>query len=385
MKRIQRSLRKRIRLAVGLMSGSSTDGVDAALVRIRADRDRMRVRVVHFLTEAYPARLRKRLILAAEGDPTLHEAAELDVMLGEIFARTARNLLAAADVSADRVDVLGSHGHTLLHRPPSGTRVPCTVQVGSGDVIAERTGIPTVTDFRARDMAAGGQGAPLVPYVDYLLFRKPGKVRALQNIGGIANVTVVAEAMDSVIAFDTGPGNAMIDHAVALATRGRRRFDRDGRMAASGVVNPDLLRRLHAHPFFSRPIPRSTGRETFGSAYTLSLTRGRISPRDLVATLTRFTAESIHRGYRDHVLESCPPDEILVSGGGAHNRTLMAHLAGIFHPLPVRHLDHHGILPDNKEAVAFAVLAHETLLGQPGNLPSATGAAGPVVLGKVSY
>jgi len=367
------------------MSGSSTDGVDAALVRIRTDRDRMRVRVVQFLTEAYPAALRKRLIQAAEGDPPLVEAAELDVLMGEVFARSAGKLLEAADVSAERVDVIGSHGHTLLHRPPSGRKVPCSIQVGSGDVIAERTGIPTVTEFRGRDLAAGGQGAPLVPYVDYLLFRKPGKVRALQNIGGIANVTVVAEAMDSVIAFDTGPGNAMIDHAVTLATRGRCRYDRDGRMAAAGVVDKNLLRRLHAHPFFSRPIPRSTGRETFGSAFTQSLIRGRTSPRDLVATLTLFTAESIHRGYRDHILESCPPDEILVSGGGAHNRTLMKHLTGIFHPLPVRCLDHHGILPDNKEAVAFAVLAHETLLGRPGNLPAATGAAWPVVLGKVSY
>jgi len=385
MDRIIRSLQKKTRLAIGLMSGSSTDGVDAALVRIRPTEERVRVRILHFRFTPYPPRIRKRLIRAAEEETGLTEATELDLMLGEVLAGAATSLLEEAGITPGRVDVIGSHGHTVLHRPPAGRNPGLSRQVGSGDVIAERTGIPTVTGFRTRDMVVGGQGAPLVPYVDYLLFRRPGRVRALQNIGGIANVTVVSEAVESVVAFDTGPGNAMIDHAVVLATRGRRRLDRDGRMAASGVVNRNLLARLHAHPFFARPIPRSVGRETFGASWVETLARGRTGARDLVATLTRFTAESIHRSYREHVCPRFRPDEVLVSGGGAHNRTLMRHLTELFHPIKVARLDHPGgIDPDNKEATAFAILAHETLRGRPGNLPSATGAAWPVVLGKLS-
>jgi anhydro-N-acetylmuramic acid kinase len=384
MERICRSLAKKTRLALGLMSGSSTDGVDVALVRIRPEPERFHARVVAFRCDPYPAPLRRRLIRAAEGEVGLGEAAELDVLLGAVFAERALALLARLGIASSRVDVIGSHGHTLLHRPPQPRRPAFSIQAGSGDVIADRTGIPTVTGFRGRDLVAGGQGAPLVPYVDHLLFRRPGRVRALQNIGGIANVTVVADTADRTVAFDTGPGNAMIDHAVALATGGRRRYDRDGRMAARGRIDRAVLERLHAHPFFARPVPRSTSRETFGAALTERLARGRTSARDLVATLTRFTAESIHRSYREHVPARLSPAEILVSGGGAHNRTIMAHLAELFRPVPVRPLHRFGFDPDSKEAAAFAILGHETLAGRPGNLPSATGAARPVVLGRLS-
>lgn len=384
MKRILRSLGKKTRLAVGLMSGSSADGVDAALVRIREEGGRLAVRVVAFRTETYPARWRRRLIAASESEVSLDEACTLDIRLGEMFAGATERLLEDAGVRATRVDVIGAHGHTLLHRPPSARTVPCSCQVASGDVIAERTGVPTVTEFRGRDQAAGGQGAPLVPYVDCLLFHEPGRARALQNIGGIANVTLVTDTPEDTVAFDTGPGNAMIDHAVSLATGGRRRFDRDGRMAAAGAINRNLLQRLHAHPFFARPVPRSTGRETFGARWTEALAGGSTSARDLVATLTRFTAESIIRAHHEHLTPRARPDEILVSGGGAHNTTLMRHLAELAHPVPVRALSWRGIDPDNKEAAAFAVLAHETLCGRPGNLPAATGAHGPVVLGKIS-
>lgn len=384
MKRILRSLGKKTRLAVGLMSGSSADGVDAALVRIREDGDRLAVRVVEYLSEPYPARLRRRLIAASEAEVSLDEACTLDIRLGELFAAAVEQMLDATGVRSARVDVIGAHGHTLLHRSRSARGVPCSCQAASGDVIAERTGIPTVTGFRGRDQAAGGEGAPLVPYVDRLLFHRTGRARALQNIGGIANVTLVTDAPEDTVAFDTGPGNAMIDHAVSLATRGRRRFDRGGRMAAAGTVNRNLLDRLHAHPFFARPVPRSTGRETFGARWTEALATGCTSARDLVATLTRFTAESIIRAHQQHLHPRARPDEILVSGGGAHNTTLMHHLAELAHPIPVHPLAHRGIDPDNKEAAAFAVLAHETLCGRPSNLPAATGAGWPVVLGQIS-
>lgn len=389
MRRIVDSLKKKTRLAVGLMSGTSTDGVDAALVRIgqrtdAQDRPRLRVRVLAFRSDAYNARMRARLIDAAENPLDAADACTLDRSLGETFARSVARLLDDANVRPERVDVIGSHGHTVRHQPPVGRRPGFSLQLGSGDLIAERTGIPTVTEFRGRDMAVGGQGAPLVPFVDAALFGGTRRRRALQNIGGIANLTVVGESMDDVIAFDTGPGNAMIDHAAWLATGGRQRYDRGGRIAARGTVNKSMLRRLLEHAYFTLPVPKSTGREAFGRAAVEKLARGRTRPGDLVATLTRFTAESIALGYRRHVLGDAPLHEVLLSGGGAHNLTLRAHLEDLLHPIPVRPLERFGLTPDNKEAAAFAVLAHETLAGRPSNLPAATGATWPVILGKVS-
>ena len=386
--RLRRVLEQPERVGVGLMSGTSADGVDAALVRLRGAGLETRFEVLAFRQFPYSAPLRRRVLRAAAEGST-RDVCELNVLVAEAFAAAA---LETARAAGTTVDFIGSHGQTLHHVPPARGRaraagVPSSLQVGSGAVIAERTGAVTVSDFRPRDLAAGGQGAPLVALFDFLAFRRARGHVALQNLGGIANVTVVGSGPEDVIAFDNGPGNMVIDALAARATMGRQRMDRDGRMAAAGRVDRGLLRRLLAHPFLAVPPPKSTGREAFGQAYADALirNRGARGARDLLATVTRFTAEAIHRSYAEFVLPDRRVLEVLVSGGGARNPVLMAHLRELFAPLPVRPVVEHGLTPENKEAVAFAVLAHETLHGHAGNLPAATGAGWPVVLGQVAW
>jgi anhydro-N-acetylmuramic acid kinase len=262
-----------------------------------------------------------------------------------------------------------------------------TLQLGEAAIVAARTGAVTVSDFRVADMAVGGEGAPLVPYADWVLFRKPGKRRALQNIGGIANVTVVGERLDDVYAFDSGPGNMVIDALAARLTGGEETCDRDGIFSARGRVLPDLLARLvDEDDFLRRPPPKSTGRERYGRAFAerLVATAPGARPEDLLATAVAFTAESIALAYRTFVLPRTTVDEVLVSGGGAHNPTLMAALASRLAPLPVHVFSDGGIPAAAKEAVAFALLAVEAVHATPANVPAATGARRPAVLGKTS-
>jgi anhydro-N-acetylmuramic acid kinase len=265
--------------------------------------------------------------------------------------------------------------------------IASTLQIGEPAAIAAATGAVTVGDFRVADVAVSGEGAPLVPYVDWVLFRKPGAVRALQNIGGIANVTVVGDRLEDVFAFDTGPGNLVIDALAARATDGAERLDRDGSLSARGRVLPDLLRALLDDDYLRRPPPKSTGRERYGRAFVEGLLAAHpgLDPFDLLATAVAFTAEAIAASYRNFVLPRATVEEVLVSGGGAHNATLMTHLARALAPLPVRRLgDAHGGIPgDAKEAVAFALLAVEAVHGTPANVPAATGARRPAVLGKI--
>jgi anhydro-N-acetylmuramic acid kinase len=255
--------------------------------------------------------------------------------------------------------------------------------LGEAAVIAERTGLPVISDFRARDVAAGGEGAPLVPLVDWLLFRARDRVRGLLNLGGIANLTIVPPSLEEVYAFDTGPGNMPLD--LVCRASWHEPFDRDGSRAASGSVDPGLLAEFLLDPFFAQPPPRSTGREVFGAGFVEPLlTRFRGRERDLLATLTALSAEAVHHAYRTFVVPRSPIQELIVSGGGVHNRTLMGHLARHFAPVSVRSLAELGMDPDAKEAVAFAVLANESLFANPGNLPAATGASGSRILGKIT-
>jgi anhydro-N-acetylmuramic acid kinase len=286
------------------------------------------------------------------------------------------------------VDAVGSHGQTVWHRPPAEGRRGATLQIGDAATIAERTGIPVVSDFRSRDVAAGGHGAPLVPYVDRLLFSLPDRSRALQNIGGIGNVTRVPPrgSDEPVFAFDTGPGNALIDAAVELATGGRLTFDRDGQLAARGRIDDALLADLLRHPFFAAEPPKSTGREEFGRPFVARLTtalepEGDADWLEIVATLTELTARTIADAYRRWLLPR-GLDEVVITGGGARNPTLVRRISELLHPLPVLTGDALGVDPEAKEAVAFAVLAWAHLRGIPANVPSATGAAGPRVLGS---
>jgi anhydro-N-acetylmuramic acid kinase len=365
------------------MSGTSMDGVDAAVCRIGGSGPTARLRVLRFLHRPYPRRLRERLRALAEGGTSAREVCLLNDAVGQVLADAAAAAVRAAGV---RPDFAGSHGQTVWHEPGRGGRRTATLQIGEASLIAERLRCPVVSDFRPRDCAAGGQGAPLVPYADWVLFRRPGRVLALQNLGGIGNVTVVTERLEEVFAFDTGPANLPVDEAVRAVTGGRESMDRGGRRAARGHVDAVLLRGLLRHPFLRRSPPRSSGREEFGARFVAAVRRRRprIRPDDLVATLTRFSAEATADAYRRYLLPRARPDVVLLSGGGARNPVLVAHLGELLAPVPVRLTDDAGLPGPAKEAAAFALLASETLTGVPCNLPAATGAARRVVLGKVT-
>jgi anhydro-N-acetylmuramic acid kinase len=370
------------RRVVGLISGTSADGIDAALVELEGAGETTRARLLAFRTRPFDPDVRARVL--AVGDARADELLRLHYRLGEEFARAALEVMEQARRDGLPVHLIGSHGQTARHHPRAGAADgrAATLQLAEPAIIAERTGLPVVADFRPRDIAAGGEGAPLVPLVDWLLFRRAGATRACLNMGGIANVTVVTERLETVRAFDLGPANMPLDIVVHAWTDGAETFDRDGARAARGRVDRELVAELLRHPFFQLPPPKSTGREAFGDVFVRPLL-ARYAGRegDLLATLTRFVAESVATGIRQWVRD--PIAEVLVSGGGARNRTLMAALGAALAPVPVRSLAEVGLDPDAKEAVAFAVLANETLFGRPGNLPGATGAVGPRVLGKL--
>jgi anhydro-N-acetylmuramic acid kinase len=306
-----------------------------------------------------------------------------------VAARPPRHVVHDRFDLVDGVDLVGSHGQTVWHHPPSvvaatgGTA--STLQLGEPAVIAARTGAVTVADFRVADVAQGGEGAPLVPFADWVLFRRPGRVRAMQNIGGIANVTRVTDDRGALVAFDNGPGNVMIDALMPAASGGLEAIDRDGAWSARGRVQEDLMEELMADDYLVRPPPKSTGRERYGAPATLAWAARHAdrAPLDLLATAVAFAARAIADSYRRFLLPRGPVDEVLVSGGGAHNATLMAELARLLQPIPVGKLAEAGIDADAKEAVAFALFAVQTIHADSANIPSVTGAARPAVLGKI--
>ncbi|HSJ24621.1 MAG TPA: anhydro-N-acetylmuramic acid kinase [Longimicrobiales bacterium] len=374
-------------LVIGLMSGTSLDGVDAALVDLDGPAEAPRWELRAFAERPYTPDQRQAI---HEGilNGTAAALCRLHADLGEWFADAALRVCHDAGVEPADVAAVGSHGQTVWHEPPGGGHRGATLQLGCAATIAERTGIPVISDFRARDMAAGGEGAPLVPWVDHLLFSHATKRRVLQNIGGMANLTWLPPrgADEPILAFDTGPGNALMDAAVELASGGSNTFDRDGAWAAGGAVDEELLAELLAHPFFQREPPRSTGREVFGRLYVQQLVDRR-QPADneawasLIATLTELTARSVADAVTRWVLPR-GVDEMVITGGGALNPQLVQRIARRL-PVPVHaRPDALGVPPDAKEAVAFAVLAWAHLRGLPANVPSATGASGPRVLGS---
>ena len=370
------------------MSGTSLDGIDAALVEVDVKDGRLGARLEAFLSIPYDAEQHRLLKESLAGGA--RELCRLNVRLGEWFADAASRLLKEAGVAARDIAAVGSHGQTVWHEPRAADRPGATLQLGEPAVIAERLGVPVISDFRARDVAAGGQGAPLVPLIDALLFSTPDVTRAMQNIGGIANVTALPPegAGEPVIAFDTGPGVAVIDAMVEIVSGGTDHFDEDGRRASSGSASEELLAALLDDPYFSQPPPKSTGRERFGEAYAIDLVgRGRelgLTDDDLVASATALTARTIADAYANLLAPGRLPDECIVSGGGARNPALMQMLAEALDPIPVTDLSALGWDPDAKEAIAFALLAHLFQAGEPGNLASVTGAAGPRTLGKLT-
>jgi len=407
----------RLRVA-GLMSGTSADGVDVAIVDVGG----REVRVRAFDVFPYTSALRTEILrLCRPETARLDRICHYNHVLGEVFADAVIRLCEKSSISLRSIDVIGSHGQTIYHNPKGGRHggraIGSTLQIGEPSRIAQRTGITTVADFRPRDMAAGGEGAPLVPYADCVLFRDKRLCRTVQNIGGIANLTFLpslggrvpcprerghadlpegrntclrkrrhgTERQTDVLAFDTGPGNMVIDGMMRLITKGQRQYDRDGMMAAKGTVHEGLLKEMLRHPFFRRRPPKSTGREQFGQPYCEwfydKARREGLLPEDLVATATAFTASSIAQAYRRFLPRL--PDEMILCGGGAHNATLVRMLQQRLENVRIRSTDEFGINVDAKEAVSFAILAYATIKGIANNVPGATGANEPVVMGKI--
>lgn len=376
---------------VGLMSGTSADGIDAVVVEISGGGRGSRANLIAHVHQSFSPAFRRR-VLAACLHGTVAEICELNFLLGEHFARAALAAVQRAGLKPAQITAIGSHGQTVHHLPNAKT--PSTLQIGEPSVIAERTGITTVADFRVRDMAAGGQGAPLVPFADWVLFTDEVRPRIIQNIGGIGNLTFLPPRakLSDVIAFDTGPGNMIIDATVAALSGGKLTYDRDGRWAARGKTSEKLLANCMSHPFLKRRPPKTTGREEFGEMFLKRmLTKARqlrLSDADIVATVTEFTAASIADAYRRFILPKLKPSQfegmqIVIGGGGVRNTTLIRMLQDRAGFGTVCGHEDFGIDSSAKEPLAFALLAHETLHGRPSNVPSATGARRAVVLGKV--
>jgi anhydro-N-acetylmuramic acid kinase len=369
------------------MSGTSADGIDAVLAEIDGSPPALTWQVLSHVAKPYPVALRDEIFACFRPETgSVDRLCALNFVLGHAFADTALACATEAGLGPEQIDLIGSHGQTIWH-VPSGPQAS-TLQLGDAAVIAERTGITTVNNFRTRDIAAGGQGAPLVAYVDTLLFTHDTLTRSCLNIGGIANFTYVPKrgAPEAPFAFDTGPGNMLIDDAVLRITNGAQHYDAGGGLAAQGIVSDVLFEELMDHPYVATAPPKTTGREVFGRQFGAAVwERGRVlglSDADLLATLTMFTAASIAFSHR----RFCPrfPDEVIVSGGGARNATLLKFLREHLRPARVLLSDDIGLAAEAKEAMAFAVLAHETVHGRPSNLPAATGARHPVVLGSIT-
>jgi anhydro-N-acetylmuramic acid kinase len=368
---------------VGLMSGTSLDGISAAVVRFRDDGPRITSELLAYDVHPYTPDQRSRLARALAGTSP-DEYCRVNFDLGEWLAAAAVQVMAASGIARADIAAIASHGQTIWHVPGHSTW-----QTGEAAVIAERTGRPVISDFRVRDVAAGGQGAPLVPIADAMLFSSADRWRALQNLGGIGNVTIVPPAGDvtGVRAFDTGPGVVIIDGVTRLLEPSLR-FDTDGALARQGRPIDDVVTELLRDPYFAAPPPKSTGRELFDAAYVQRVVdacraaRHGVTTADIVATAVQLTAQSIADSFRRFVPE--PVDELLVSGGGAQNPALFGAIAAALAPLHVARFDAVFFDGEAKEAVAFALLGYLHLTGRAGNVPGATGARGPRILGKLT-
>jgi anhydro-N-acetylmuramic acid kinase len=352
------------------MSGTSLDGIDVAIVEIHG----RRVETIGFTSTPYSAAVRAAILGVSDCPTHTADLSRLNFQLAELYARAVLRAVGRFGP----VELIGCHGQTIFHE---GRRN--TLQIGEPAVLAERTGVPVVSNFRARDIAAGGEGAPLVPFVDYLLFRHQRRTRVALNIGGIANITVIPAGCppEAVVAFDTGPGNMVIDALAQVFSGGKHRCDRGGKLAASGNVNRALLDDLLRDPYYRRQPPKSAGREQYGVEFLNSLRQSGAPLRDLIATATVLTATTIAIAVQGAVVGSA---DLIASGGGVHNPQIMAHIAAFLPGVDISTSTDHGIDADAKEAIAFAVLAHETWRRKPSNLPSATGAKRAVILGSIT-
>jgi len=383
--------RRKGKVIAGLMSGTSLDGIDAVLLRVWGSGAATRFEQLAYVEREFPRKIRALLLLNSMPDTSrVDDLARLNMLLAHLYADAVRAVARKAGVAMGHIDLIGSHGQTVHHLPRpvrmAGTLVRATLQIGDPSALATLTGIPTVGNFRIADMAAGGEGAPLVPYFDWLMFRSRTRNRILLNIGGIANITALPKgcAVQDVLAFDTGPGNMVVDSLMKHFYG--RRFDRDGMVALQGTVIPALLAVLSGHPYLRRKPPKSTGRELFGEDLLKSILqhgRGKL-PADIVHTAALLTPLAVYDAYTRFVKSRMKVDEIIVSGGGARNRFFLESLRKLFGGVRVVTAPEMGMNADAKEAICFAILANETVSGHPANLPSVTGASRPVVLGSIS-
>jgi anhydro-N-acetylmuramic acid kinase len=399
---IDRIAKKEVRKIIGLMSGTSVDGIDAALVEItgnpyEGNSVSGRVKLLAFENKPFPEKVRNQIFeLFQAGNATVDKVGYMNFLLGELYAGAACSVAQKAGLSIKEIDCIGSHGQTIYHHPKhiikDGYPIGYTVQIGEGAVITQRTKVPCVSDFRVGDMAAGGQGAPLVPFTEYVLYRSSNETILLQNIGGIGNITVLPKncSLSDVYAFDTGPGNMIMDGIITRFTGGVKTMDENGKTAAAGRVDTVLLEELKSHPYFNEKPPKSTGREMFGEEfiekfYEKIKYRG-ISLQDTMATAAEFTAWSIMEGCRKFILPFYKADKLYIGGGGSYNTALVEKIHKSMENLGVSVLiqEDIGFNSDAKEAVAFALLADCTIAGRYNSVPSVTGAANPVILGKIS-
>ncbi|MHB8064984.1 MAG: anhydro-N-acetylmuramic acid kinase AnmK [Ruminiclostridium sp.] len=382
-------------MAIGLMSGTSADGIDAALVRIKGSGTSTRVELVAYNEYPYGEEAREAIFkLFNKKTCSVDYLCHMNFILGEMFAAAVLELIENVGLKSEDIDFIGSHGQTVYHIPKKlksfGFETGSTLQIGEPAVIAERTGIVTIADFRVRDMAAGGQGAPLVPYTEYILYRDKIKTVGLQNIGGIANVTVLPSGCteNEVLAFDNGPGNMVIDEIVKRITKEKMTYDRGGMLAAAGCVNDELLEFLVEDEYFSQKPPKTTGREYFGSQYSDRVMERaalmKIPEADLLATVTALTARAITDSCKNFIIPEYGLDRLIIGGGGSYNLTLLKMLKEYMPDVEILTQEDIGLNSGAKEAVAFAILANETVNGQCNNLPRATGARNSVVMGKIN-
>ena len=390
-------MEKDSRLVVGLMSGTSADGVDAALCRITGHGTASKIEQLDFVFQPFFGEIRREILRLASGNSACAaDFCKMNFLLGELYVQAVEALCAETGIRAEQIDLIGSHGQTFWHIPLPETYLGhsfrSTFQLGEGSVLAQRFGCPVVSDFRVRDVAADGLGAPLVPYSEFLIYRSETECVALQNIGGIGNMTVMpagAKPRD-VFAFDTGPGNMIIDAVISAVTGGEKTYDAGGETAAKGRVCNALLDILKEEPYYRQPLPKTTGREHFGVQYTEKILswwkENPIPVEDLLATVTDLTAYSIADAYERYVLPKYRASEIIVGGGGSYNATLLRFMKERFapHGVAVRTQEDLGLSSDAKEAVAFALMADCCMRGKANTLPSVTGAEHPAVMGKIS-
>lgn len=381
-------LSKEEKLAVGLISGTSMDGIDACLLRIRGIGTDTKFEVIDFLCEKYSVES-KRVLENIENDFDVQLLSDLNFIIGKEFASTASRIIEKNGFENSEIDFIGTHGQTVFHNPPSlKNNVSSTLQIGEVDVICEETGITTVGDFRTKDIASGGEAAPFIPYLDFVSFSKLGRNVIAQNIGGIANCTLVTSDWNDLIAFDTGPGNSLLDSVVYVETGGKKNFDDNGELASKGSVNKKLLKNLLENSYFKLSPPKSTGKEFFGLSMAKELLEFSKNPgiklEDILCTLVEYTSETIVSSYEKFIFPYHEAEEVILSGGGAHNPYLVERLKKRLGSIELSISDRYGIPADAKEAAGFAIFANETLHGNTTNISKITGAKNSNVLGKIS-